>query len=174
MALIHRIALSHRDFLHNTAQLGGDDVLHLHGFHDEQLLAAIHRLALANFEADNRALYGCRDRNAALRPDNLNRGCGGRRGSRCQRLPLALTLAEMQHRQGIARIDLHARQPGFWTGVCRRRKKQLLMLLLSRHQVSDMLFNKAGIDPVFDEIAMAQQALQKRDIGRHAFDLALA
>ena len=80
----------------------------------------------------------------------------------------------MQHRQGIAGIDLHARQPGFRTGVCRWRKKQLLMLLLSRHQVSDMFFNKARIHPVFDKIRMTQQALQKRDIGRHAFDLALA
>ena len=174
MALIHRIALSHRDFLHNTVQFGGDDVLHLHGFHDEQLLTAIHRLALVDIDADNCALHGRRDRNAALRPDNLNRRGGGRRGGRCQRLPIALAFAEMQHRQGIASIDLHARQPGFRTGVRRWRKKQLLMLLCRGHKIGDMFFNKARVDPVFDEIGMAQQALQKRDIGRHAFDLALA
>ena len=45
-----RVAFGHRDAPHDSALVGRDDVLHLHRFHHEQLLAAMHAVAFAHVD----------------------------------------------------------------------------------------------------------------------------
>ena len=57
MVLEHRVADGHAHGTHDAADGGGDFVLHFHGFHDEQRLAAPDRGADLNFQRNDRALH---------------------------------------------------------------------------------------------------------------------
>ena len=159
VALIDRIALSHRDTPHNAAQLGLDDVLHLHGFEDEQLPAGVDRLALVDIEADDCALHGRCHRTTAGQPDSLKRRFRHRcRGARWW---LSGLFAKIQHCQGVAGVKLCPCQCGFQAlgGCSGRRKKQVLMGLLRRNKVGDMIFHKARVDLVGHNIGVLQHIL---------------
>ena len=66
MALEDRVAARDGDRADDAADARLDHVLHLHGFHDQQLVAGAHHLAFAHRHADDRALHGGRDRNRVL------------------------------------------------------------------------------------------------------------
>ena len=50
------VTLDHHEPAHDPARFGLDDVLHLHGLHDEELLAPVHEVALAHVDTHNGAL----------------------------------------------------------------------------------------------------------------------
>ena len=53
------IADGHGESLHAPAHFGGDDVLHLHRLHHEQLLAGTDEVAFADVNPNDGALQGC-------------------------------------------------------------------------------------------------------------------
>ena len=57
MPLEHRIAFVHSDRPYDPADLRVDDVLHLHRFHNEKLLAAMNAVALGHIERNDSALH---------------------------------------------------------------------------------------------------------------------
>ncbi len=107
-----RVALGNRDAPHDSALVGRDDVFHLHRFHHEQLLAAMHAVAFADVDGNDRALHRRLDRHRVFRRRDvvyLRRHDGGSRGNRRRRI--ALRFPVMEHGQRIARVDLCARAP---------------------------------------------------------------
>ena len=171
------VALGNRDAPHDSALVGRDDVLHFHRFHDEQLLAAMHAVAFAHVDGNDRALHRRLDRNCVLgcgdvvRPGSHN--CRGRRNRRWRVGP---GFPVMEHGQRIARVDLCSCAPSADTlndgsGSCRWTiEEQSPMFGIFSDQRSDMVLDEARVDAVRDEIRMPQQALQETNIGRHALD----
>src|SRR5262249_19780854 len=64
--LEHRVADVYQDLSYHAADARPHDVLHLHGFHHEQLRAGVHDIALAYIDAHDGALHGRDDLGAAL------------------------------------------------------------------------------------------------------------
>ena len=93
---------------HEPAERRRDDVLHLHRFHDEQLLAFADEVAFGHVDLDDRALEGRDDGGRAFGAMcgrcchwRRRRGwCGGRRAR--------AGLPVVEHGQRIAGVDLHA------------------------------------------------------------------
>ena len=71
MALEDGIAGRDRHDPHDAAQGSGDLVLHLHGFHHQQGLAAAHARAFRDFQTDDGALHGRGDPRGAVRALNV-------------------------------------------------------------------------------------------------------
>ncbi len=110
MPLKDRVAFGNRDPPHDSAPVGRDDVLHLHRFHHEQLLPAMHPVAFAHIDRNDRALHRRLDRHRVFRRRDVVRlRCHDGCTRRDWRRPAALRFAVMEHRQRIARINLRAR-----------------------------------------------------------------
>ena len=73
MPFENRVAFGHRDPPHDSALVGRDDVLHLHRFHDEELLAAMHAVAFAHIDRNDRALHRRVDRDRVFRAGDVVR-----------------------------------------------------------------------------------------------------
>ncbi len=56
IALENRVALRRNDSTNYAAKMRADDVLHLHRFHHEELLAAAHHISLAHIHRNDRPL----------------------------------------------------------------------------------------------------------------------
>ena len=87
-----------------------DHVLHLHRFHDEELLARADRVALAHVERNDRPLHRRGDRDGAFRSGDIDQ-----RGAHLRRrwsiaAALARAFAMMQHGERIARVDFRSGQ----------------------------------------------------------------
>jgi hypothetical protein len=190
MALENRVALGNRDLPHHPAHMRADDVLHLHRFHHEKLLALAHQFAFAHVDRDDGPLHRGGDRDRIFRADDfVMRGGVGldrHRARRRRRIDHAFAVA--QHRQRIDRVDfgpgqLPRARRALVVGAARRLgravrlgEKELAMSRVRRRggQFGDVFLDEAGIEPVRGEIGMPQQALEKSDIGCDALDPELA
>ncbi len=76
MALEDRVALGDRDLPPHPAGMCADDVLHLHRFHYEELLALAHQFALAHVDRDDRSLHRRGDRDGVFRAGDFVMGPG--------------------------------------------------------------------------------------------------
>src|SRR5579872_7507558 len=98
MALEHRVAFRHGDLPYDAADVRADDVLHLHRFHDEDLLARVDFVALRHIERNDGALHRRGHRDGALGTYDIGRDSRWYlrldilRGRRAFRFPM------MQHR----------------------------------------------------------------------------
>ena len=111
--------------------VGGDDVLHLHRFHHEQLLPPPDTIAGRHVDAHDRALH--------RRPDD--RGAVGRlvRDDGTRRRVGALAVVE--HRERVATVELGARQPP--GRVARAAVVPLGMVVASEEEI-DMVVDEAS------------------------------
>ncbi len=94
MALEDRVSGRHADAANDAVEGRGDDVLHLHRFHDEKRLAGAHGIPFASVDADDRSLHG--------RAHQAGAAVGELRGGRALR---AAGLSVMKHGQWIVRVD---------------------------------------------------------------------
>ena len=66
-AFEHGVARRHRQPAHDAADIGGDHMLHLHRFHDEERLARMHGIADLDGQRNDRALQRRAQRARAFR-----------------------------------------------------------------------------------------------------------
>ena len=102
-----------------------------------------------------------------------------RNDRRCRgdwRRRVAAGFAVMEHGQRIARVDLcSCATPACALGRsgsrCRTIEEQPAVAgLCAANQRRDIVLDEARVNTIRDELGMLQQALQKSDVGRHAFD----
>ena len=75
MAFKNRVSLTDGQLADNAARFSCDHMLHLHGFHDEELLADVHLVAFTDVQTDNRPLERSRDGHGPVRTAHLDGWC---------------------------------------------------------------------------------------------------
>ena len=144
-------------------------MLHLHRTHDEEGLARTHGVALGNGDLDDRALQECAHGAGPGGLHGVPARCGGRL------LPVG------EHRQRIAGIDARAEAAApngfahgsgrdFGTDCCaprpgmRRDPRRLVRQFLA------VPLQEPGVDPVRDELRVAEQRTQEGEVRAQARD----
>ena len=173
MALEYGVAAADGQLAHHAADCGLDDVLHLHRFHHQHLLAGAHDLARRHVEADDRALHRCRQRHGPVGTGNVARLAGRCLDRGRRRLGRgAAALAMVEHGQWIAGIDARA-------GEARRRLRLLreiqtgVCVGAGCQQGREIFLDVARVGAAVSYVVVLQQALQEGDVGRHADDAEL-
>ena len=141
------------------ATLGGDHVLHLHGFHDHQRLAGAHRVARRDRDGDHRALQ-----RRAQRPWSLP-GPPARRPPRADRPPACRAPGSAS---GIDRVDLVAdplRRPAPAPRAARRRSRACGWAVRRAGQLGHVLLDEAGVRPRRPPPPAGPAGAQEGDVG---------
>jgi hypothetical protein len=141
------------DLAHDTRDRGSDDVLHLHRFHDGNLLAALDGFADADVDADHCSRNRCADGLRAFR----QRLVGNR-----YRAKIALAV-----RQDCERIN----RTGFaGRGTCVRRPAVQLRMLPRHTQHREIVFDESDMPFPVDKIGRGKQVEQKLAVAGNARD----
>ncbi len=163
MAFVDRVADRHGDLADDARDLGGDHVLHLHGFHDHQRLARAHRVADPGRDADHRALE--------RRAQGLGPLGTFRHGLFLGRL--GLLPPEVEDGQGVDRVDQVAGP--FWCGRPARGgvEVELRVRLGLAGQLAHLRLDEPRVHLAGGHGRMGQQVLQEGDVGGRALDAKL-
>ncbi len=193
VALEDGVALPDRDPPDDAGALRRHDVLHLHRLHDEEGLPGVHHVALGDVEAHDGALHLGAHRERAVVAAVVARHARLierharlierharliEQNVRLVRAP-ARALAVRQHRERIVRVDARAGElAGGRSGRSAAAgsaavEKAPRLLARRRHQLGRVALDEARVDGVRGDVRMAEQRLQKAEVGRHAFDAAL-
>ena len=147
----------------------GDDVLHLHRFHDEQALSCPDHSSFAHIDRDHCSLHGCVHGDGAGFEVIFDAPRSNGR--------IDLRLAVVQDGERIASIDS---RPGERRRTRSRRRHRRFEEHCApirrgryREQIVDVIFDEARVRAVRDEVRMTQHGSQEADVRGDAFDAEL-
>jgi len=162
MSFEDRVSFGNRDEPHDSTLVGDDDVLHFHRFHHKQLLPAMHAVAFAHVDGNDRALHRRFDRHRIFRRGDVvslrRHDSSGRRNRRdC----IALRFAVMENRQRIARVDLcsSSTTAGLFDACPGSRRRAIeeeppMPRFRAGDQRRDVVVDEASINAIRDELRM--------------------
>ena len=148
----------------DPADVGLEDVLHLHGVHDDHLLARDDGVALGHEDLDDRALDRRADRLGASRADDL-----GRVSDRLTRLEPAIDI----ERRGVGALTEEVERGERVLGLIRDLRTGPRPLLAvgtgavdrCRRELADPIVDPAGVDVAGDELGVREDVAQERQVG---------
>ena len=158
VAFADHVAGGHGNAADDAGVGGGNQVLHLHGFDDGELLAPAHGLADRDIDGDDGTLDGGGYSARAVRRYVVHLGDR----------PVGLHLGVVgEQRQGVAAFDPRAGEPGIGCGGA-GWFDEALPLCPANRQRGHVFIHPARVDGPGGEVGMRQDVTQERNIGADA------
>ena len=170
VALAHHVAFGHRDFTDDAIAVRGDDVLHLHGFHDGNLLAGADLVAGGDVEGHDRALDRRAEAGCAIRGVEIGSGLSFGLARLCFD---ARVMVEQGQR--VAGVDARACKAGLARiGLLRLGRDEAWPRRRGRRrQFGEVFVDPARGYPPGREVVVVDHVVEERDVGADAFEAEL-